>query len=87
MSDQAKKLVRSGTAKASDAKVFKYPSEDECLVRRLGSAVLRVWPAIPEDLRARILVEAATVWDREYNVAQLPQKLESFVKRHPSRLV
>ena len=86
MSDQAKKLVKSPMAKPSDAKVFKYPSEDECLVRRFGSAVLRMWPAIPDDLRARILAEAATVWDREYNVAQLPQKLDTFVKRHPSRL-
>ena len=73
-------------AKIGQIKVFKYPSEDECLVRRLGSAVLTVWPILPAEIREKILAEATTVWDREYNVAQLPQKLETFVKRHPSRL-
>ena len=74
------------TAKVGQIKVFKYPSEEECLVRRLGSAVLSVWPALPPEIREKILAEATTVWDREYNVAQLPQKLELFVKRHPSRM-
>jgi hypothetical protein len=65
---------------------FKYPSEDECLVRRLGSAVLASWAALPPDLQERILSEAANAWDREYGVAQLPQKLATFVKRHPARV-
>jgi hypothetical protein len=65
---------------------FRYPSEDECLVRRLGSAVLASWTSLPPDLQQRILAEAATAWDREYGVAQLPQKLESFVRRHPGRV-
>jgi hypothetical protein len=66
---------------------FKYPSEDECLVRRLGSAVLASWATLPPDVQERILAEAAIAWDREYGVAQLPQKLASFVKRHPARVV
>jgi hypothetical protein len=74
------------TAKIGESKIFKYPSEEECLVRRLGSAVLSVWPALPAEIREKILAEATTVWDREYNVAQLPQKLDAFIKRHPSRL-
>ena len=65
---------------------FRYPSEDECLVRRLGSAVLASWTSLPPDLQQRILAEAATAWDREYGVAQLPQKLENFVRRHPGRV-
>jgi hypothetical protein len=65
---------------------FKYPSEDECLVRRLGSGVLAVWPELPPELQQRILAEAAVAWDREYGVAQLPQKLETFIKRHPGRV-
>jgi hypothetical protein len=65
---------------------FKYPSQDECLVRRLGSAVLASWTVLPPDLQERILAEAAKAWDREYGVAQLPQKLENFVKRHPARV-
>lgn len=65
---------------------FKYPSEDECYVRRLGSAVLANWNALSPDLQEKILSEAANAWDREYGVAQLPQKLESFIKRHPGRV-
>ena len=67
-------------------KVFKYPSEEECYVRRLGSAVMSMWPSLPDEIKAKILAEAAIVWDREYNIAQLPQKLDTFVKRHPQRL-
>ena len=65
---------------------FKYPSEDECLVRRLGSAVLASWTALSPELQQRILAEAVNAWDREYGVAQLPQKLETFVRRHPTRV-
>jgi hypothetical protein len=67
-------------------KQFKYPSEEECYVRRLGSAVMSVWAGLPDEVRQQILSEAAIVWDREYNISQLPQKLETFVKRHPQRL-
>jgi len=74
-------------AKAPERKAFKYPSEDEPFVRRLGSAVLTHWGALPDDLRAQILAEAVTVWDREYNIPQLAQKLELFVKRYPGRLI
>lgn len=65
---------------------FKYPSEDETYVRRLGSGLLSVWPSLPPELQQKILAEAAIVWDREYGVSQLPQKLETFVKRHPGRV-
>jgi hypothetical protein len=73
-------------AKLPERKSFKYPSEDEPFVRRLGSAVLAHWSALPDDVRAKILAEAITVWDREYNIPQLAQKLEVFVKRYPGRL-
>ncbi len=66
--------------------VFRYPSEDESIVRRLGSALLANWAALPDELREKILADAASAWDREYNVRQIAQKLEAFVKRHPSRL-
>jgi hypothetical protein len=72
--------------KPPERKAFKYPSEDEPFVRRLGSAVLAHWNALPDDVRAKILTEAITVWDREYNIPQLAQKLEAFVKRYPGRL-
>ncbi|HEY1632568.1 MAG TPA: hypothetical protein VGF56_14730 [Rhizomicrobium sp.] len=67
-------------------KVFKYPSEDECLVRRLGSAVLAAWPMIPAEVREKILAEASIAWDREYNVAQLPQKMQALIQRYPAKL-
>jgi hypothetical protein len=68
-----------------EQKAFKYPSEDEIFVRRLGSAILANWNALPDELRARIMADAGQVWDREYNVPQLAQKLEAFVKRHAGR--
>jgi hypothetical protein len=71
--------------KPPEQKAFKYPSEDETFVRRLGSAVLANWSALPEELRAKIMADAGQVWDREYNVPQLAQKLDAFVKRYPGR--
>ena len=38
--------------------VFKYPAEEECLVRRLGSGVIAAWNQLPEEARDRILQEA-----------------------------
>ncbi len=70
-----------------DQFAFKYPSEDEPYIRRLGSAVLLHWSELPEDFRAKILAEAASVWDREYNIPQIARKLEAFIKRHQSRKV
>ena len=64
-----------------DSKGFKYPSEDECLVRRLGVGLMTVWPSLPPDTREKILAEANTAWDREYYVSQLPEKLASILNR------
>ncbi len=63
-------------------KPFKYPAEDECLVRRLGAGVIAAWPHIPPEARERILNEARTAWDREHFVSKLPAKLEAIIKRH-----
>ncbi|MDE1987667.1 MAG: hypothetical protein KGL56_07415 [Alphaproteobacteria bacterium] len=78
------KDIRS--AKIAERKAFKYPSEDETYVRRLGSAVLAHWNELSDELRSKILTEAAVVWDREYNVPQLTQKLDNFVRRYPGRV-
>ncbi len=64
---------------------FKYPSEDEPFIRRLGSALLIHWNELPEELRAKLLAEAATVWDREFHIPQITRKLDAFVKRHQGR--
>lgn len=61
---------------------FRYPSEDEYLVRRLGSAVLKLWGTLPPETRENIRAQAGSVWDREFGVSQLPKKLEAFVRRH-----
>ncbi len=56
---------------------FKYPSEDETYVRRLGSGVLSVWSSLTPELQQKILYEATLVWDREYGQSGLPAKLET----------
>ena len=65
-------------------KTFKYPAEDECLVRRLGAGVIAAWPHLPEEARDRILAEAKTAWDREHFVSKLPAKLETIIRRRNS---
>jgi hypothetical protein len=65
---------------------LKYPSEDEYLVRRLGSAVLVMWDGLEPATRAQIQAEAALVWDREYGVPQLDQKLGAFIRKFRSRI-
>jgi hypothetical protein len=74
-------FARKGVMTVVDNKVFKYPSEDECLVRRLGVGLMSVWPSLPPETREKILSHAGTAWDREYHVAQLPLKLEALLKR------
>jgi hypothetical protein len=64
-----------------EEKQFKYPAEDECLVRRLGSGVIAAWQHLPEEARQRILSEAKVAWDREHFVSKLSQKLEAILKR------
>ena len=65
--------------------VFKYPAEDECLVRRLGSGVMAVWPSLPPEIREKILAEAKGAWDREFHVPKLVDRLESIIKRYNAR--
>ena len=65
----------------AEVRTFKYPAEDECLVRRLGVGLMSVWPSLPPATRDRILAEANIAWDREYSVSQLPAKLEAIIKR------
>jgi hypothetical protein len=60
---------------------FKYPAEEECLVRRLGSGVIAAWNQVPQETRDLILKEACVVWDREFQVKRLPEKLEAIIKR------
>ena len=62
-------------------KQFRYPAEEECLVRRLGSAVITAWPHLPREVQEKIFAEAKIAWDREYHVPRLPERLAAIVKR------
>lgn len=75
------KTFPQGPVKPVVTRQFKYPSEEETFMRRLGSAALTLWPSLPAEVQAKLLAEACLVWDREYNVPGLPAKLEAFVKR------
>jgi hypothetical protein len=61
--------------------VFKYPAEEECLVRRLGSGVIAAWHSLPEEAKDRILQEARVAWDREFHVPRLNDRLEGIIRR------
>jgi hypothetical protein len=82
---QPTKTFPQGPVKPIETRQFKYPSEDEALVRRLGSAALTLWASLPPEVQQKILAEANLVWDREYNIPGLPAKLEAFVKRRGGR--
>ena len=67
-----------------EEKQFKYPAEDECLVRRLGSGVIAAWPHLPPEARDKILAEAKMAWDREHFVSKLADKLVAIIRRRHS---
>jgi hypothetical protein len=69
-----------------EQKTFKYPAEEECLVRRLGVGLMRIWPELPPDLKQKVLAEAHTGWDREFHVSHLDDKLEAILKRYGTRM-
>jgi hypothetical protein len=64
-----------------EEKKLKYPSEDECLVRRLGSAVIVSWSRLPAEAQELIIAEAKIAWDREFHVARLPERLSAILRR------
>ena len=68
----------------AEEKKFKYPSEEECLVRRLGSAVILSWSKLPSEAQEKIFAEAKIVWDREYQVPRLGERLAAIVRRFSS---
>jgi hypothetical protein len=63
------------------ATAFKYPAEEECLVRRLGAAVIASWAVLPDAVREKLLAEARIAWDREFHVANLSDRLEAIARR------
>lgn len=65
----------------TEDKTFKYPAEDECLVRRLGSGVIAAWPLLPREAQEAIFAEAKIAWDREHFVSKLGDKMTAIIKR------
>lgn len=65
-----------------EEKKFKYPAEDECLVRRLGSAVVACWAQLPREAQEKIFAEARAAWDREYHVPRLTDRITQLLKRY-----
>ncbi|HVV28099.1 MAG TPA: hypothetical protein VHC40_09055 [Rhizomicrobium sp.] len=65
----------------AEEKFFKYPAEEECLVRRLGSAVITAWPKLPREVQELIFAEAKMAWDREYYVSHLADRLTAIIRR------
>ncbi len=63
---------------------FKYPAEEECLVRRLGSAVVVSWAGLPRETREKLLSEAKIAWDREFHVPRMADRLNAILKRQTS---
>jgi len=61
--------------------IFKYPAEEECQVRRLGSGVIAAWPHIPREVQEMIFAEAKMAWDREFHVSKLPDRLAAIIRR------
>ncbi len=68
----------------AEEKIFKYPSEDECLVRRLGSGVIAAWPHLPREAQEAIFAEAKIAGDREPFVSKLGDKMTAIIKRRHS---
>jgi hypothetical protein len=64
-----------------EAKKLKYPAEDECLVRRLGSAVIVSWSRLPSETQEMIIAEAKAAWDREFHVPRLHDRLAEILRR------
>jgi hypothetical protein len=65
-----------------EEKKLKYPSEDECLVRRLGSAVIVSWSRLPAEAQDILIAEARAAWDREFHVPRLAERLAAILQRN-----
>jgi len=62
------------------AKTLKYTPAQEYLVRRLGSAMILQWDALPDSLQDLIIDQAAAVEDRE-DGARTTGDIENFIRK------
>lgn len=60
-------------------KTLKYRENQEHLLRRLGSALVLQWDALPDDLQDLIIDQAAAVEDRD-ETASDSSAIEAFIR-------
>jgi len=67
----------------SDLRGFAPPDigDDEHIIRRLGWAVVRLWPDLLDELQERIRHLAVSTADR-YATVQLNEQIQLFLKNH-----
>jgi hypothetical protein len=65
------------------ARAIDYESDEEHILRRLGGAVVLLWPDLPSDVQETILAQAPLIRDR-VRMAQLHQEIVRFISRHTS---
>jgi hypothetical protein len=58
--------------------------DDEHLIRRLGRAVVRQWPSLPQDIRERIKQKAVftRLPGNQPETAGLVEQISTFIKNH-----
>ena len=59
-----------------ESNAFKYPAEEECLVRRLGSGVIAAWTSCRKNRREPILARRASPGTANYNIPRLNDRLD-----------
>lgn len=62
------------------AKTLKYSAAQEHLVRRLGSAMILQWDALPDSVQDLIIDQAAAVEDRE-DAPHTSGDIENFIRK------
>jgi hypothetical protein len=74
--------ARSGPPPAAPrvaSRTLKYRETQEHLLRRLGSAVVLQWDALPDELQDLLIDQAAAVEDRDERAADA-REVENFVR-------
>jgi len=58
-----------------------FAADEEHLARRMATALLLQWNAVPIDLRQRIVDQAGLVEDAGVETVQLREQLDAFVRK------
>jgi hypothetical protein len=55
--------------------------DEEHIIRRLGWALVKGWPDLPEDIQRRLREQAVFVHDK-FETPQLDQQISIFLRKH-----